>query len=60
MTAKKKSGEKGVKPAQDKPKTFSASDIKKIQKLAEKENLPELTYKQREEIYRKHLEEKYG
>ncbi len=49
-----------IKPAQDEPKTMTASDIKEIQKLAKSVNLPKMTYKQREKVYRKHLEEKYG
>lgn len=48
-----------VKPkAEEKPLT--AEDVKQLQKLVEEMNLPKLSYKQRDRIYRKHLMEKYG
>jgi len=34
--------------------------IRKIQAAAKNLNLPHLTYKEREKIYRKHIMEKYG
>lgn len=48
-----------IKPRYDK-KPLTKEDIKKLKKLANKLNLPKLNYKEREKIYRKHLEEKYG
>lgn len=41
-------------------KTLTKEDIIELKNLARKLNLPKLSYKQRERIYRKHLEEKYG
>ncbi|MBI4066805.1 hypothetical protein HY407_00325 [Candidatus Gottesmanbacteria bacterium] len=42
------------------PKPLTKFDIKKLQKLAEKLNLPKTSYKEREKRYRNHLTEKYG
>lgn len=41
-------------------KPLTKFDIKKLQKLAEKLNLPKNSYEEREKKYRKHLTEKYG
>ena len=46
-----------IRPKRMEGKPF---DAKKVLELAKKMNLPKLTYTQREKIYRKHLEEKYG
>lgn len=49
-----------IKPAKEEPKALTRSDINKIKELAKKFNLPKMSYKEREEKYRKHLIEKYG
>lgn len=41
-------------------KALTKTDIKHIQQLAAKLNLPKTSYKERERIYRKHLMAKYG
>lgn len=41
-------------------KPLTEEGIKRIQEAAKKLNLPKLSYKERERIYRKHLMEKYG
>lgn len=48
-----------IKPLYEaKPLTEEA--IKRIQAAAKRLNLPKLSYKERDRIYRKHLMEKYG
>ena len=46
-----------IKPAYPEGKPFS---VEKFKKLVERLNLPKTTYKEREKIYRAHLEKKYG
>ena len=48
-----------IKPSK-KIKTFTKESILKLKKLAEELNLPELSYDERENKYRKHLMENYG
>lgn len=48
-----------IKP-QKEIKIMTREAINKLKKLAKQLNLPKLSYRQREKIYRKHLEEKYG
>lgn len=49
-----------IKPAKEEPKALTRTDINKIKEIAKKLNLPKMSYKEREEGYRKHLTEKYG
>ncbi|MEK9179567.1 MAG: hypothetical protein AAB893_03820 [Patescibacteria group bacterium] len=46
-----------IRPKRTEGKPFNA---KRVMELAAKIDYPKLSYKQREKIYRKHLEEKYG
>ena len=46
-----------IKPAYD-AKPLTEEGIKRIQEAAKKLNLPKLSYKERERIYRKHLMKK--
>lgn len=48
-----------IKPKNE-PRALTKSDIVRLKKLAIELNLPKLSYKQREKIYRKHLIRKYG
>lgn len=48
-----------IKPVYD-AKPLTKEGIKRIVEAAKKLNLPKLSYKERERIYRKHLMEKYG
>lgn len=48
-----------INPVYD-AKPLTEEGIKRIIKAAKKLNLPKLSYKERERIYRKHLMEKYG
>jgi len=48
------------KPTTDSPKILTKASIEKLKKLAKDLNLPQLSYQQREKIYRKHMMEKYG
>lgn len=48
-----------IKPKK-KTKILTEADIRKLKKVISDLNLPKTTYKQREKIYRKHLEDKYG
>lgn len=48
-----------IKPKKD-LKPLTKDDIKQLKKLSLELNLPKISYKQREKIYRKHLTEKYG
>lgn len=41
-------------------KPLTKEGIKQLKKLAKELNLPQLSYKERERRYRKHMEEKYG
>lgn len=50
----------GVIKPQKEARPITEKDIQELQKLAEELNLPKTSYKERERIYRKHLEEKYG
>ena len=49
-----------IKPKIYDPKPLTKEGIRRIQEAAKKLNLPKLSYKERERIYRKHLTEKYG
>lgn len=49
-----------IKPTIKEPRPLTKEDIAQISKIAQKLNLPELSYKQREQNYRKHLSRKYG
>lgn len=48
-----------IKPKRE-LKPITKADIRQLKNLAFELNLPEISYKQREKIYRKHLTEKYG
>jgi len=41
-------------------KTITEKDIRDLKNLAKQLNLPKLSYRERERIYRKHLMERYG
>ena len=41
-------------------KPFTKEDIMKLRKIVADLNLPKTSYKKREEIYRKHMMDKYG
>lgn len=41
-------------------KVFTKDSIKALKELAKHLNLPKISYKNREKIYRKHLMKKYG
>lgn len=41
-------------------KTLTKTDIDQLKKAAKSLNLPNISYKERERIYRKHLMDKYG
>ena len=41
-------------------KPLTEADINEILRIGEKLNLPKLSHKEREKIYRKHLMKKYG
>ncbi|OGH13637.1 MAG: hypothetical protein A3H50_03150 [Candidatus Levybacteria bacterium RIFCSPLOWO2_02_FULL_37_10] len=49
-----------IKPVQKSAKPLTQEDIDNLKKLAKEQNAPKTSYKERERIYRKHLEEKYG
>ncbi|MEK7558893.1 MAG: hypothetical protein AAB521_01140 [Patescibacteria group bacterium] len=49
-----------IKPVQKSAKPLTQEGINDLTKLARKLNLPKISYKEREKIYRKHLMEKYG
>lgn len=49
-----------IKPAKNQIKPLTSADIMELRKLAEKLNLSKKSYKERENIYRKGLEKKYG
>lgn len=49
-----------ISPARQEARPLTENDILEIKSLAEKLNLPKLSYTQREKIYRKHLTQKYG
>lgn len=42
------------------PKPLTKTDINRLKVLANELNLPKISYKEREKIYRAHLEKKYG
>ena len=48
-----------IKPKKE-VKVFTKSSIKKLRELMRKLNLPKISYKERDRLYRKHLMEKYG
>lgn len=48
-----------IRPKKE-PRSLTKFDIKKLQQLAEKLNLPKSSYEEREKRYRKHLTKKYG
>lgn len=48
-----------IKPEKE-PRALTKSDIIHLKKLARDLNLPKTSYEEREKIYRKHLEDKYG
>ena len=48
-----------IKPKKE-PQPLTKKDIEKLKRLASNLNLPEISYKDRENNYRKHLLEKYG
>lgn len=48
-----------IKPKKE-TKVLTKKDIEKLKEIAKKLNLPKMSIKQREKIYRKHLMEKYG
>ena len=48
-----------IKPKKE-VKVFTKSSIKKLRELVRKLNLPKISYKERDRLYRKHLMEKYG
>lgn len=48
-----------IKPKKD-LKPLTKDDIQQLKNLALELNLPKISYKQREKIYRKHIMEKYG
>lgn len=48
------------KPATESPKTFTEASIEKLKRLAKDLNLPQLSYQQRENAYRKYMMKKYG
>jgi len=50
----------GVIKPKKQPKPLTDKDIKLLKKLAESLNLPKMSYKEREKIYREHLMNKYG
>lgn len=50
----------GVIEPKKEPRALTKSDINQLKKLAEDLNLPKTSYEEREKIYRKHLEDKYG
>lgn len=47
-------------PKREAIKELTKDDIDHLQRLARKMNLPKLSYKERDKLYRKHLLEKYG
>jgi antitoxin (DNA-binding transcriptional repressor) of toxin-antitoxin stability system len=49
-----------IAPQKDDSRVLTNSDIIKIKTLAEKLNLPKLSYEQRQRMYRTHLLKKYG
>lgn len=49
-----------IRPKEKKEKIMTKKSIQRLLELAKKMNLPKLSYKQREENYRKHIMEKYG
>lgn len=49
-----------IKPKIDNPKPLTESDIDKLIKIAQKLNLPKLSYAQREKIYRAEMLKKHG
>ncbi len=42
------------------PKPLTKEDVRDLKRLAEKLNLPKLSYEEREKRYRKALQQKYG
>lgn len=49
-----------IKPKIFEAKPLTQKDIEALRETARKLNLPKVSYKDREKIYRKHLMEKYG
>ncbi len=50
----------GVISPKEETITFTKESIKKLKELAKKQKLPDLSYEERDRIYRKQLEKKYG
>lgn len=50
----------GVIKPESEVKVLQKTDIEEIKQLANKLNLPKMSYSQRDRAYRKHLLEKYG
>ncbi|MBA3723678.1 MAG: hypothetical protein H0W89_02155 [Candidatus Levybacteria bacterium] len=48
-----------IKPKKE-VKVITATDIEELKKLAKEQDLPKISYDEREKIYRKHLLDKYG
>ena len=49
-----------IRPKTKSQKVLTQKDIRELMLLAKKMNLPKLSYRERERVYRKHLMEKYG
>ncbi len=49
-----------IKPKKKTVYPLTQADIDELKKLARELNLPKTSYKEREQIYRKHLLERYG
>ena len=49
-----------IEPKQLEGKVITAQDVKELKQIANKLNLPKTSYKQRQQLYRKNLINKYG